>query len=181
MTKASNKFGGQFVPVPRWVLKYLRGDATTLTIFTYALTYMDSDTQKITTSYDHLAEITGTSRSTVIRSMHKLVELGAIHKTKRRSAKGNSQTNIYTVDFNTPESKIQGGVMGDTTQGVTGDTTLVSWVTPSGGVMGDTQSIENNHSLHGGTKRIEKPLPSVIMSDPKWKRQFQMLEKGNQQ
>lgn len=65
--------------------------------------------------------------------------------------------------------------------GVTHDTTLVSPMTPPWGVTHDTQSIETNHSLYGGRKDLEKPLPSVIMSDPKWKRQFQMLEESSEQ
>jgi len=171
MTKS--KFGGQFIPVPRWALEYLRGDNLALAVLVNALQYMDNDTQQLTTSYEHLAKLTGTSRRTVIRAMARLVEIGVIHKKVRRGTKGSNQTNRYTIDFNNPASGLGGSVTTDTRGGVTTGTTLVSPRTPSGGGPSDTQSIETYHNLEGGENQTKEK--DLFLSDPKWERQFKLI------
>lgn len=167
-----NKFNGQFLAFPYWCLEYTGSDPIANTVLLHALRYMDNETQQITTSYDHLAKLTGVSRSTVIRAVNRLVSAGVIYKRRRRGAKGNSQTNVYTVNFNNPKVLLEGGVTGDTRGGVTADTPGVARVTPSGGVTGDTQSRKTNHQSERTGKEREN---SFLSGDPKWKRQFGML------
>jgi hypothetical protein len=117
----SNKFGGPFIAVPKWTLPYIAKDATALTILILALQYMDWEEQTLTTSYGHLAELSGFSRRTVIRAMNRLNEIGVIIKSSRYGSGGNI-TNIYKINFNNPKSL---GVPSDTSV-----TPLVSPVTP---------------------------------------------------
>lgn len=169
-----NKFNGQFLAFPFWCLEYTGTDHIANTVLLHALRYMDNETQQITTSYDHLAKLAGVSRSTVIRAMNRLIATGVIYKRRRRGTKGNSQTNVYTVNFNNPKAQIEGGVTGDTRGGVTADTLGVALVTPSGGSTGDTQSRKTNHKPEGTKRKNEKEI-SFIIGDPKWQRQFGML------
>jgi biotin operon repressor len=92
---------GPFLQYPKWLREYLRGDATTTDVLLEMLCYMNGKTQELWTTYDHLAEQTGYHRTTIIRSINKLVDLGVI--TKRTSTKnGRSLPNQYWVNFNNP-------------------------------------------------------------------------------
>lgn len=92
---------GPFLQYPRWLREYLRGDATTTDVLLEMLCYMNGKTQELWTTYDHLAAQTGYHRTTVIRSINKLVDLGVI--VKRTSTKnGRSLPNSYWVNFNNP-------------------------------------------------------------------------------
>ena len=162
------KLNGQFIPVPRWVLEYLGKDAVALCVLIHALTYMSGDRQEITTSYDHLAELTGYDRRTVIRAMNRIEASGAVVKTVRKSKTGRNMTNLYQVDFNNPITR--SSVTGDTISSVTGDTSGVSLGTPSEGVTADTQSREINLNLEGKQKR--KKNDALFLSDPRWQRQL---------
>jgi hypothetical protein len=162
------KLNGQFIPVPRWVLEYLGKDAVALCVLIHALTYMSGDRQEITTSYDHLAELTGYDRRTVIRAMNRIEASGAVVKTVRKSKTGRNMTNLYQVDFNNPITR--SSVTGDTISSVTGDTSGVSLGTPSEGVTADTQSREINLNLEGKQKRKKKD--ALFLSDPRWQRQL---------
>ena len=162
------KLNGQFIPVPRWVLEYLGKDAVALCVLIHALTYMSGDRQEITTSYDHLAELTGYDRRTVIRAMNRIEASGAVVKTVRKSKTGRNMTNLYQVDFNNPITR--SSVTGDTISSVTGDTSGVSLGTPSEGVTTDTQSREINLNLEGKQKRKKKD--ALFLSDPRWQRQL---------
>jgi hypothetical protein len=172
MSRAS-KFNGPFIPVPRWVLKFLNGDPTTLMVLVYSMQYMDNDTQQLTTSYDHIAEITGTSRRTVIRCMNKLVDLGVVRKVKRLGKNGNNKTNAFIIDFNTPLAKVREGDTGDTLGGDMGVTRGVTRVTPSGGDTGDTQSIKTNPFQEGAEGKTVH-----FLSDPRWQKQFKMSKES---
>jgi DNA-binding transcriptional regulator GbsR (MarR family) len=141
---AKNKFGGAFLAFPRWVLKYLGEDSIAKVVLLTILLYMDSDTQELTTSYNHIAKMTGYSRSTVIRAMNRLISCGVLIRVHRKGKNGNI-SNRYIVRFDNPEivnstlvsQQTLGSVQPDTTGGVTTDTT------PS--VPRDTQSrITNN-------------------------------------
>jgi biotin operon repressor len=92
---------GPFIQFPKWLREYLRGDATTTDVLLELLGYMDGKTQKLTTSYGHIAERTGYHRTTVIKSVNKLVELGVLVK-QNRSKNGRSLTNEFYVNFNNP-------------------------------------------------------------------------------
>ena len=162
------KLNGQFIPVPRWDLEYLGQDAVALCVLIHALTYMSGDRQEITTSYDHLAELTGYDRRTVIRAMNRIEASGAVVKTVRKSKTGRNMTNLYQVDFNNPITR--SSVTGDTISSVTGDTSGVSLGTPSEGVTADTQSREINLNLEGKQKRKKKD--ALFLSDPRWQRQL---------
>lgn len=113
-----NKFGGPFIAVPRWVLDYVAKDPTALAVLTISLQYMDWEDQTLTTSYGHLAELTGLNRRTVIRAVNRLVEIGVIVKSNRYGAGGNI-SNIYKINFNNPASL-----------GVPSDTSVTPLVSP---------------------------------------------------
>ena len=98
---AKNKFSGPFLPFPRWVLKYLGEDSIAKIVLLTILLYMDSDTQELTTSYGHVAELTGYSRRTVIRAIQRLISTGVIVR-QHRHGKGGQISNRYIVNFNNP-------------------------------------------------------------------------------
>jgi hypothetical protein len=149
-----NKFSGPFLPFPRWVLKYLGNDSVGKVVLLTILLYMDSDTQEVTTSYGHVAKLTGYSRRTVIRAVNRLVSSNVLIRKVRVGAKG-QLSNLYVVNFNNPSTLVSRvtlpSVTGDTPRSVTTDTT------PS--VTGDTQSRitinKNNHNKNLLYKRGE--------------------------
>lgn len=137
---AKSKFSGPFLPFPRWVLQYLGSDSIGKVVLLTILLYMDSDTQEVTTSYGHIAKLTGYSRRTVIRAVNRLVSSNVLIRKNRLGKHGNI-SNKYIVNFNNPSALVSGetppSVLIDTTGSVTPDTP------PS--VTGDTQSrITNN-------------------------------------
>ena len=109
---------GPFLQYPKWLREYLRGDATTTDVLLEMLCYMNGKTQELWTTYDHLAEQTGYHRTTVIRSINKLVDLGVI--TKRTSSKnGRSLPNQYWVNFNNPNYVGVAGALPSSSTGAT--------------------------------------------------------------
>jgi biotin operon repressor len=102
---------GPFIQFPKWLREYLRGDSTTTDVLLELLGYMDGKTQKLTTSYGHIAERTGYHRTTVIKSVNKLVDLGVLVK-QNRSKNGRSLTNEFYVNFNNP-NYLTVGVVGE--------------------------------------------------------------------
>lgn len=92
---------GPFLQYPRWLREYLRKDATTTDILLEMLCYMNGKTQELWTTYDHLAEQTGYHRTTVIKSVNKLVDLGVLIK-RTQSKNGRTLPNNYFVNFNNP-------------------------------------------------------------------------------
>jgi len=165
MTKKSSKFGGPFLPFPRWALEYLQGDDVGIVVLVTILQYMDSDTQELTTSYQWIGKLIKRDRRTVIRAMNRLVSIGVIYRTPRVGKKG-SLSNRYLVNFNnpnvnkemtskkTPVSRVTPPLVSlETLPSDTGDTP------PS--VTGDTQSrITNNknNSFKKGTEGIDPRL-----------------------
>ena len=116
---------------------------------------MDSDTQELTTSYGHVAKLTGYSRRTIIRSVNRLVSSGVLIR-KNRSGKHGNISNKYIVNFNNPNTLVSTqtppSVLGDTTRSDTADTT------PS--VPSVTQSRitinKNNHNKNLSIKKGKK-------------------------
>lgn len=92
---------GPFLQYPTWLREYLRGDATTTDVLLEMLCYMNGKTQTLWTTYDHIASQTGYHRTTVIRSVNKLVDLGVLIK-RTKSKNGRSLPNEYVVNFNNP-------------------------------------------------------------------------------
>jgi hypothetical protein len=179
-----SKLGGPFIPVPRWVLEYIKKDAVALHVLVQALMYLNSETQELTTSYDHLSTMTGHSRRTVIRAMHRLSEIGVIKRTQRYGKSGKNLSNRYVIDFNNPNALLNGrGVTGDTRvfSGVTGDTPRVSRVTPLSGVTGDTQSRKNNLNQERGQRGKKKKISELDLytTDPKWQHQKKLSERND--
>jgi len=133
--KRSSRLGGPFLPFPRWVFPYLKTDYVSHAVLNAMLMYLDPDTQALTTSYDHVAEMVGCSRRTVIRSAKRLEEIGVL-VVEARTRGNRNLTNRYYVNFNNPNNfpmvtpvtplvvtpVTLGGDTGDTTSGVTGDT-----------------------------------------------------------
>lgn len=152
--RSSSRFEGAFLPFPRYLLKYLSGDGTTTLVMLGMLRYMNSDTQELTVSYNYLANELGLSRSTVIRSVNRLVELGAVVRYQR-SANGRSLTNRFRINFNNPEAfEVPRGVTHDTTAGVSPMTLgSVTHDTPEG-VTHDTQTrIKNKNKRNKKEKK----------------------------
>ena len=116
---------------------------------------MDSDTQELTTSYGHVAKLTGYSRRTIIRSVNRLVSSGVLIR-KNRSGKHGNISNKYIVNFNNPNTLVSTqtppSVFGGTTGSDTADTT------PS--VPSVTQSRitinKNNHNKNLSIKKEKK-------------------------
>jgi len=170
---AGSKFGGPFIPVPKWVMNYIKGDSVSLHVLVTALEYLNNETQELTTSYEHLAEKTGYSRRTVIRAMARLHEVGVIELNHRHGKGGRQLTNKYVIDFNNPMARIR-GVTPDTLpeSSVTPDTPPVSRQTPLGGVTSDTQSRKTNLNQDKPRGRRSKGVLDLFNTDPKWKRQL---------
>ena len=152
---AKSKFSGPFLPFPRWVLQYLGSDSISKVVLLTILLYMDSDTQELTTSYGHVAKLTGYSRRTIIRSVNRLVSSGVLIRKNRLGKNGNI-SNKYIVNFNNPSTLVSTqtppSVLTVTTGGVTADTP------PS--VPSDTQSRitinKNNHNKNLSFKKDKK-------------------------
>lgn len=136
----NKRLSGPFLPVPRWILEYTGNDHVANTVLLFLLQYLHPDTQELTTSYQHIADQMGCSRRTVIRAVNRLVELGLIVKEERTKKTGQSITNRYYINFNSPASFPVMGVTPQTPLGVTPQT--LGGVTPDtpGGVTTDTQS-----------------------------------------
>jgi biotin operon repressor len=161
--RPSNRFSGPFLPFPRWLMEYLAGDGTTMMVMLGMLRFMNSNTQDLTVSYDHLAKELGLSRSTVMRSVNKLVELGAVVRY-RRSANGRNLTNNFRINFNAPSAfDVPSSVTHDTTTGVSPMTLGSSTHDTPDGVTHDTQTrIKNkNKKTRGeGMNRVDPRLLS---------------------
>lgn len=119
---------------------------------------MDSDTQEVTTSYGHIAKLTGYSRRTVIRAVNRLVSSNVLIRKNRLGKHGNI-SNKYIVNFNNPSALVSGetlpSVLTDTTGSDTSDTT------PS--VTGDTQSrITNNKNNQNKNLSFKRRKNEVI-------------------
>lgn len=153
MSRRKTTFGGPFLPVPRWVLEFTGSDHAANTVLLFFLQYMDNETQELTTSYQHIADLMGCNKRTVIRAIHRLSEIGIIQKSER-TKNGRQLTNSYYVNFNNP--KVSLGVTPESLLGVTpeslgGDT----GVTP-GGDTGVTQSRLKNKTKKNKKKDFEK-------------------------
>lgn len=135
---SGNRFGGAFLPFPRWALEMLVGDSVAKAVLLQLLMYMDPDTQTTTTSYEHVAQQVGVDRRTVMRAVKRLESVGVIVKKSRRgTGKEVNLSNLYRVKFDNPNAfEVVTPVTlpsdtSDTTPSVTRDTTLVSPVTPN--------------------------------------------------
>ena len=168
MTK--NKFSGPFLPFPRWVLNYLGEDSISKVVLLTILLYMDSDTQQVTTSYNHVAKLTGYSRSTIIRSVNRLVSSGVLMR-QVRFTNGRQISNRYVVNFNNPNvfetSQVaSGGVAALTLVGSRPDTPRGSSRDTGGSVTPDTQSRitnnKNNLNKNHPNKKEKKIMNEIV-------------------
>jgi DNA-binding Lrp family transcriptional regulator len=136
MSKPATKFGGAFLGFPRWVLPYLKNDSTAKAVLLELLVYMKPETQTTTTSYQYIAEQVGVDRRTVIRAVNRLVATGVLVR-RHRGTNNRNMSNAFIINFNNPEAlgvvtpMTLPSVTHDTTSGDTGDTTLVTRVTPN--------------------------------------------------
>jgi len=167
MSKKS-KFEGPFLPVPKWVNPYLRGEHIAKAVLMQYLVHMDGNTKITSTSYKYVADQVGIDRRTCIRATKKLEDIGVLVKTVRRSPdKENNLSNLYKIVYVDPNAKetvplhlvseetlgvvsreTLGGVTGDTRGGVTGDT--------RGGVTGDTQTRITKTRISNKNYRIKR-------------------------
>ena len=153
----STKFGGPFLPFPRWVLHLLNGDNVAKSVLLEMLCYMDANTQRVTTSYQTIAKNVGCDRRTAMRAVNRLVELGVVVK-RHRDINYRQITNEFVINFNNPNAlgvspETPPGVSGETLPSVTGDTPGGDTTDTPGGDTGDTQSrITNTKKKNNQTK-----------------------------
>ena len=100
-TGENTQLGGFWVSIPSWVVKHIKGDSVALHVLTCAIVYMNTHDQTLSTTYDVLAKDTGYNRRTVIRAMHRLVEIGVIRKTVKMGRYGKNMPNVYVITYNT--------------------------------------------------------------------------------
>lgn len=159
--RPSNRFSGPFLTIPRWVLKYLNDDGTTALVLMHLTCYLDSN-QHVWCSYNTLSKNSGLSRSTVIRAIQKLCEMGVLIKTKR-SKDGRNAPNLYYMNFNNPGTfPLPDGVTSDTTPMVAPVTLGSSTRDTIGSVTRDTpnKSKEQEEKNKKGFERIDPRLMS---------------------
>lgn len=158
MADKTTVFGGPFLAFPRWVSPYLKNDHIAKAVLLEMLMYMHPQSQTVTTSYQHIADQIGVDRRTVIRAVNRLASLGVLVK-RHRGSKTHHMTNLFIVNFNNPEAlevvspQTLPSVTGDTRGGDTGDTTLVSPVTPK--QEHNNKSNNKNNRTKKGNSRIE--------------------------
>jgi biotin operon repressor len=135
---SNNKFGGPFLPFPRWAMKSLVGDTTAMGVLLQMLMFMNPDNQTTTTSYEYIASQIGVDRRTVIRAVKRLESIGVLVKKTRKKTDGNGNlSNLYVIKFDSPEvfevvsPESLGSVTGDTRGGDTSVTRVVSRVSPN--------------------------------------------------
>jgi hypothetical protein len=152
---AKSKFSGPFLPFPRWVLQYLGNDSIGKVVLLTILLYMDSDTQEVTTSYSHVAKLTGYSRRTIIRAVNRLVSSNVLIRKNRYGKHGNI-SNKYIVNFNNPTALVTTQTLPSDSPDTTGSDSPDT--TPS--VPSVTQSRitinKNNHNKNLSIKKEKK-------------------------
>lgn len=166
MAVAKKKFSGPFLPFPRWVLGYLGEDSIAKVTLLTILLYMDSDTQEVTTSYNHVAKLTGYSRTTIIRAVNRLVSSGVLIRQHRYGKRGNI-SNRYIVNFNNPKvfeattlvsGEILGGIPTDTSRGIQPDTSPSIQPDTQTRIIKNKNNLNNNHYF----KREENKNNEII-------------------
>lgn len=152
---------GAFIQYPKWLREYLRGDATTTDILLELLGYMDGKSQRLTTSYGHIAEKTGYHRTTVIKAVNKLVDLGVLVKTTRKK-NGRQMTNEFYVNFNNPHY-LSVGVVGELPldKVVAGGLPRGSSGATPGGSRGATQTRITNKNKESRREKLGKIDPRL--------------------
>jgi biotin operon repressor len=135
---SNNKFGGPFLPFPRWAMKSLVGDTVAMGVLLQMLMFMNPDNQTTTTSYEYIASQIGVDRRTVIRAVKRLESVGVLVKKTRKKTDGNGNlSNLYVIKFDSPEvfevvsPETLGSVTSDTRGSDTRDTRVVSPVSPN--------------------------------------------------
>ncbi|MDL1924290.1 ArsR family transcriptional regulator [Chloroflexi bacterium CFX3] len=128
--RAAGWFWAENAIIDEWLRRL---DKMTFAVYMTLCRIADGNTHEVHYSLNRIAEITGCSRSTVIRHLRVLQEKGLIRVERARKADGNNAVNTYILCA----LPMEGSVTGDTTlvspvtpPSVTGDTTLVSPVTP---------------------------------------------------
>lgn len=158
----SNKFGGPFLPFPKWAMPMLVGDCIAKAVLLQFLMHMNADTQSTTTSYKYVAEQVGVDRRTVMRATKRLEAIGVlVKKTRRTSNKTDNLTNIYWIRFDNPQivspetlgvvsPETLGGDSRDTRGSDSRDTRVVSPESPK-----QEYKYKNNKNKNNRTKRAE--------------------------
>lgn len=169
-TETSTKFGGPFLPFPRWALKSLVGDSVAKAVLLQLLMYMNADTQTTTTSYDHVSEQVGVDRRTVMRAIKRLESVGVLVKVIRKGqGKGMNLSNLYKIKFDNPDIFEVVSLVtlpsdtGDTTSGDSGDTMVVSPVTPN-------KEYKNKSNTKKNRIKTQNSDFNTLEVDPRWGR-----------
>lgn len=184
-TGEDTQLGGFWVSIPSWVVKYMKGDSVALHVLTCAIVYMNTHDQTLSTTYDVLARDTGYNRRTVIRAMHRLVEIGVIRKTVKMGRYGKNMPNVYVITYNTAaaEALINGGDSRDT--GVSSsdsrDTPVVTPVSPYMSDSSVTQIRENNNTKNEKKRKSKEPKSLDLYStDNRWAQQRRLTDRRTQ-
>ena len=184
-TGESTQLGGFWISIPSWVVKYMKGDSIALHVLTCAIVYMNTHDQTLSTTYDVLAKDTGYNRRTVIRAMHRLVEIGVIRKTVKMGRYGKNMPNIYVITYNTiaAEALINGSDSRDT-GAFSSDSRDTPVVTPETLILSDsrdTQIRENNNNKNEKKKKVKEPKSLDLYStDNRWARQRRLNDGSTQ-
>jgi len=172
----STKLGGPWISIPTWVVKYMKGDSVALHVLTCAIGYMNTHNQTLSTTYDVLARDTGYSRRTVIRAMHRLVEIGVIRKIVKMGRHGKNMPNLYVITYNTPDAEalLNSGDSSDT--GVfSSDSRDTPVVTPRTLILSDTSDtqIRKNKYNKNENQRAKVKIKTLDLysTDSRWDRQ----------
>jgi hypothetical protein len=183
-TGENTQLGGFWISIPSWVVKHIKGDSVALHVLTCAIVYMNTHDQTLSTTYDVLARDTGYNRRTVIRAMHRLVEIGVIRKTVKMGRYGKNMPNVYVITYNTAaaEALLNGGDSRDTggLSSVSSDTT---GVTPETLILSDssvTQIRENNNTKNEKSKKASsKKLTQLDLysTDTRWAQQLRVNDR----
>jgi len=180
----NTKLGGPWISIPTWVVKYMKGDSIALHVLTCAIGYMNTHDQTLSTTYDVLARDTGYNRRTVIRAMHRLVEIGVIRKIVKMGRHGKNMPNLYVITYNTAaaEALINGGDSRDT--GVfSSDSTDTPAVTPETLILSDSTDTQirkkNNYKKENQKKGKSTKSLDLYSTDSRWNRQLKLTDGRN--
>ena len=164
----NTKLGGPWISIPTWVVKYMKGDSIALHVLTCAIGYMNTHDQTLSTTYDVLARDTGYNRRTVIRAMHRLVEIGVIRKIVKMGRYGKNMPNLYVITYNTAaaEALINGGDSRDT--GVFSSDSRDTQIRKKNNYK------KENQKKTKGTKSLD-----LYSTDSRWNRQLKLTDGSN--
>lgn len=135
-----------FCIIPEWVL-YSSISSNAVRLYGTLQRYADKDSGQCHPSRKTLADKCGLSLSSLDRALIELVELGAVRKKQRMSAKGDWTSNVYTVITNA-------GVSSQVTRPIVTD--------------GDTGIFTGEEQIKVSVKQSQEPTAAQSIADEWW-------------